>query len=267
MSYQIIKPEINSVPSATWSILKKSWLFWGLFLGCIAGAFIFSALEQAVLLQILIFGLIGQVSYVLNKVRTSFWKEVAVANGWNYAEASDVNQESGIMFRQGHSNFIKNKITGSIDGRQFRIYNYQFMIGSGKSSTTYQYIVFTFKFKGSFPHMYLNNSDNSYNINIGEKIPLPSELEKKFTLSSPKEYEIETLEIFTEDILAKLLDSGLNHDVELVGQEVLMFTEGNVNSFKELEKEFNKALTLEDLLDEKLDKFKFEKIGDMSHTL
>lgn len=131
----------------------------------------------------------------------------------------------------------------------------------------YPYVVFAFKFDGSFPHIYLNNKHNSYSVSTGENIPLPLEFGNKFLLSAPRKYEIEALQIFTPDVLVKILDNSLTYEIEFVGQEVLMFADGVINDFEKLEKDFNMALQLEDLLDEKLDRVKFNKIGTMPHTL
>ena len=46
-----------------------------------------------------------------------------------------------------------------------------------------------------------------------------------------------------------------------------MFVPGTIYRIGKFEEELNKALELEDLLEEKLDKFKFEKIGDRSPLL
>ncbi|MDO8604576.1 MAG: hypothetical protein Q7K40_04265 [bacterium] len=175
--------------------------------------------------------------------------------------------EVGVMFRQGHSGTISRHIEGVVDGRKFRMFNFMFTVGSGKYQRVYPYTVFAFKFNGSFPHIYLNNRHNSYSINTGERIPIHSDFDKKFVLSAQRKYETEALEIFTPDVFAKVLDSGFSYDVELVKQEIIIFIDGVTNNFEKLEKEFNMAIALEDLLGEKLDRFKFEKIGDMSYDL
>lgn len=269
-----LKPEITSISRATWNILKISWQFWTI----LALTMIGSAILVAVTIQdgsfdyLRIFAIFYviiavYVYHIQNKVRSSFWKQFAEINGWQYERLGDVNQESGIMFRQGNARNMSNIIKGNIDGRQFKIFNYQFSIGSGKNKETYYYTVFAFKFNGSFPHIYLNNKHNSYGVKVGEMIPVPGEFEKKFSLSAPRKYEIEALEIFTPDVLENLLNNGFAHDVEFIDQNILIFTVGEINRFEQLEKEFNLALDLEDLLDEKLDRIKFEKIGDMPHTL
>lgn len=269
MPLQILKPEITNIWKATWNTIKIRWQFWGL----VAVALI-SHVALAIwigwdndIIFLPFFLVLLYVFAAQNKIRTSFWKRFAELNGWQYKYYGDPDQEKGIMFRQGNGRHISQYIEGSIDDRTFRIFNYEFSTGSGKTKQTYCYTVFAFKFNGSFPHIYLNNRFNYYGVNIGEKISLPGEFEKKFSLSAPKKYEIEALEIFTPDVLANLLDNGFTHDVEFVDQEMLIFTYGQLNNFEKLEKEFNRALELEDLLDEKLDKFKFQPIGDMPHIL
>lgn len=269
-----LKPEIISISRATWNILKISWQFWIILTLTIIG----SAILVAIMIQagslnnleIYIIFYVIIVFYVYraqSKARSSFWKQFAEINGWQYKQWGDVKQESGIMFRQGNTRGISNVIEGNIDDRQFKIFNYQFNIGLDKSKKTYYYTVFAFYFHGHFPHIYLNNKHNSYSLNIGEIISLSGEFDKQFSLSVPRKYEIEALQIFTPDVSAAILDGGFSHDIELVDREILFFSDGQINDVEKLEKEFMSALKLEDLLDEKLDKMKFEKIGDMPHAL
>lgn len=305
MAYKLIKPEIISVPRATIGELKNSWTklktsryFW---------LFVCSGIFLVILIPFIPILLVlpaAYIFYVANKSRSAFWRQVAEANGWQYRESSDPileleskmqaflsqnsrdvtavepegidNQESsggdsviesGIMFKQGGDRSIDHCIEGSVEGRKFRMFNYTFGVGSGESKKVYAYTVFAFKFDGHFPHFYLNNLHNSYSIKTGEHVSLPPEFEKQFSLSAPRRHEIEALEIFTPDVLSKLLDMKLVHDIEFVDQEMVIFADGVVYNFEKLEKEFNMAIELENLLSKKLDRFKFEKIGDMSHNL
>lgn len=273
MAFQILKPEIVSIPRAVWNTLKVRWQFWtalavvfisGIILVVLMVKYSVDYARWLVIPLIIIFAYVYSVQ---KKIRTSFWKQFAEINGWYYEGYGVPEQESGVMFRQGNNKNISYIIKGSIDDRSFRIFNYEFSTGSGKSKKTYYYTVFTFKFNGSFPHIYLNNKYNRYSVSVGEKIPLSGEFEKNFSLSAPKEYEIEALEIFTPDILVGLLDGGFTHDIEFVNQEMLVFTEEQIDNSEELIQKFNQALELEDLLDEKLDKFKFQPIGDLPHSL
>lgn len=268
-NYYFITPEIKSIGRATMEYIWKRWQFWGILAGAIISSVIILIL-LGVYEMIFAFPFFFVFLYFIlieSKIRILFWKQFAELNGWKYKDRSDPSQEQGIMFRQGHGRIIHHCIEGMIDERNFRIFNYNFSIGSGKHRKTYFYTIFAFKFDGTFPHIYLNDKAYSYSIRIGESIPLPTEFEKSFSLSAPKEYEIEALEIFTPDVLVSLLDNKFGHDVEFVNQEMLIFFDGQISGSEQLEREFKRALGLEDLLDEKLDRFKTEPIGDMPTSL
>ena len=268
-NYNFITPKIRNIGKETVAELYKQWQFWSILafaiISSIALLILLGGYEIVAFIPFIV--IILYAGFAREKVKILFWKQFAKLNGWQYKSNSDPSQESGIMFRQGHSRHISYCVEGVVDGRNFRVFNYNFTIGYGKESKIYCYTVFSFKFDGTFPHIYLNNKANSYSIRVGESIPLPSEFEKSFSLSAPKEYEIEALEIFTPDVLASLLDNKFGHDVEFINQEMLIFSDEQINRSEELGKEFKRALELEDLLDEKLDKFKMETIGDMPTKL
>lgn len=278
MAFQILEPEIKSVPMAVWDYIKFRWQFWSILMivSVLLIILTFRILNgkwsnygfEGFFFPLFIFVVIMNVVLIEERIMASFWKQLADINGWQYKRYDNPNhQESGVMFRKGDKRYISNIIEGSINNRHFRIFSYGFTVGSGKNKRGHDYTVFAFKFNGSFPHIYLNNRHDRYSISAGEEIPLPEEFEKNFSLSAPKEYEIEALEIFTPDVLTSFLNGGFTYDIEFVNQEMLIFTKGRINNFEKLEKEFKRALELEDLLDEKLDKFKFQPIGDRPHSL
>ncbi|MEK7519619.1 MAG: hypothetical protein AAB581_00015 [Patescibacteria group bacterium] len=264
----MLQPIITDIRREVWNAIIASPKFWGLAalaLVLTMGLGSWVGWSDVVFAPFLI--VVFYVVSVYNKARTSFWKQFADVNGWRYTHHSDPSQESGIMFRQGKGRSISHCIEGNAEDRKFRIFNYEFSIGSGRNKHTYYYTVFAFLFLGRFPHVYLNRTQNAYGVSVGEHISLPAEFEKKFVLSAPREYEIEALEMFTPAVLAKLLDNDFPHDIEFVNQEMLIFSAGRVQNFGQLEKEFKRALELEDILDEKLDRFKFQPIGDRPHIL
>ena len=276
MKYQIIKPEITNTRHFFWNTIKAQWTFWlWLLLSISASISLWSVFKDAHTGPADIFFIVGSpvlvfliyLSMQLQKIVTLFWIQIAEVNGWKYVEHIDVTQESGALFKRGHSRSAYRCIEGVFEGRTFRIFNYKFTIGAGKHQVSYRYIVFSFLFEGNFPHIYLNNKSSGYDMYIGEELPVPAEFEKSYTLTAPRKYEIEALEIFTPEVFERLLEQNLARDVELVGKKLYMIAEGSVDTFEGLEKEFNIALELEDLFDEKLDRFKFTKIGDMPHIL
>ena len=267
---EIREPKILSVRKAVWLYWKSDKFSWLILL--------FSILSVFVLIELIgdyypvgpyyILSLIVlRIFQVYKRVRRSFWMQFAEANGWDYIGKANPKKESGIMFKQGHGRKIYNQITGVVNGREFRMFDYRFYVGYGRYRKTYNHLVFSFKFDGSFPHFYLNDKKNSYSIKAGKILSLPSEFQKKFELSVPDEYEIEALEIFTPDVLSAILDGDFKADIEFVNGEILIFFDGRVDYFYVLKSKFERALKLEDLLDEKLDRVKFTPIGDKPYTL
>lgn len=213
-------------------------------------------------------GIFGYYGYVVQQVRKRFWIEFADAYGFTYMVTGDPTRECASHFGRGHSRKMQHVISGELGSRPMRLFTYQYTEGSGKNKTTHHFTVFEFKYSGHFPHLYLNSRKNldlpSWG---GTRIPLPAEFEKKFTLVAPKEYEIEALQVFTPDILVYLLDSGLQYDIELVEQELLVFIRGEVNQLSKLENDFNTAVKLADRLGPVLDKMRFTEIPEHPSVL
>lgn len=209
----------------------------------------------------------GGAVLVAQRVRQEFWRTFARAHGWTYAEQGTIDDERAAMFKEGHGRQVRNVVSGMIDQQPLRIFEYLFKVGHGKRETTYTYTVYEIRFHGSFPHVYLNHRRNQYSLHIGTRLPLPVEFEKSFHLFGPKEYEIEVLEIFTPDILELLLSLNFPHDVELVNQELLVFTDNHVGSFTELDLEFGQVQRVLRALQQKLNRLSLTPIGNLPYHL
>ena len=143
---------------------------------------------------------------------------------------------------------------------------------SGRHKTTYHYLIFEVKFRGAFPHLYLNNITNGEYISFGDKLflpklSLPSQFEKKFILYAPKQYEIEALEIFSPDVLDFFLTEKWPHDLELTEGELIIARPHRVNSTEELETELQSVRKLVDRLSPTLNRMRFAPIGDFTPAL
>jgi len=197
-----------------------------------------------------------------------FWKEFAAKKAWSYVEAGDPKKEEALMFEHGQENTISNIVSGSIDNRPLRIFSYSFRIRRSRGAdSAYKYTVFGIKFSGHFPHLYLNYHHDNFNQTIGERISLPLEFEKRFSLFAPKEYEMEAHQIFSPSLLSYLLDNNLQYDLELVNGELLIFVNRFMNNPKELEEELDRAYKLAQKLAPTLDDFRFQEIGNYPTSL
>jgi len=198
---------------------------------------------------------------MLGNIRQNFWKQYASDNGYAYTVHERTEGEKGLMFREGHSNRAHNILSGDHGGLPVRFFEYTFTIGSGKSSQTYHYTAFEFRFSGTFPHAYLNYTKDGYNIRPAGELHLPGSLAEKFKLYAPEQYEIEVLQIFTPDVLALIEDLGWKCDLELVDQELIIYRPGLVHTRGELDMEFGKAAALAAKLRPTLERMTLAEIG------
>lgn len=197
--------------------------------------------------------------------RKKFWTDFALLNGWLYSRSHDISKERWLI--GSDRRYSEHMLKRDLDGYPTRIFNYTFVTGGGKNSTSHYLTVFGFTFPGSFPHLYLDRGGTTVDV-WGEKIiSLPSEFEEKFKLFAPREYEIEALQIFTPDILWHLLEVDFKYDIEFVDREVLIFVDGHIDNLERFEKEFEAAKKIRDLLAPTLNSIKFSPIGDQPYYL
>ena len=116
--------------------------------------------------------------------------------------------------------------------------------------------------------MYLNRKNSGASLESdGTRLSLPASLEQTFTLTAPKQYEIEVLEIFTPDVLEHFVELNLKYDIELIDQKMLIFHPQNLKSMQDLEHFWEETYPMFQLLAPKLDRAQFEKIGTLPSHL
>ncbi len=198
-------------------------------------------------------------------------KRIAEENGGTYRESFSVEGEHAAMFRQGHSQSGGREVSFQDGtGDNIRFFEYRFVIGYDKNKKIYNYHVFSVKNLGVTPHIYLNYKRNKYSMSLGKVLPLPTEFEKDFIMSIPEGYHLEALQIFTPDVLGKILDLPLKCDIEIVDGEILFFLEGIGTIFKDfskLEEQIETAKTLVAILKPKLGNLRWAPVGDKSFSL
>lgn len=208
----------------------------------------------------------------LKAVREAFWIQISLKYNWQYSPLKNVINEKALLFNKGHSKEARHEIKGDYKGQPFSIFEYGYVVGSGKYRKVYLLTVFEIKFTGTFPHIYLNNKDDGYSnvpsfLTSYAKISVPSEFENKFKLYSPKEYEIETLEIFTPNIFSLLLDSEWDHDMEFIDGELVIYRKIRFHNFEQLDSELTKIKKFIDIFSPVLNRLKLTQIGDINPYL
>ncbi len=204
------------------------------------------------------------------QAREAFWKTIAHQRGWKYVDAwQTANDEEALFLNVGHTRFIRTVVEGAQAGHMVRFLESKYCVGYGRNKSTYRFSGFGFKFDATFPHFYLNRKDNRYNLAVGtaSKVPLPGTFEDKFDLYAPVKYEVEALQVFTPDVLEKVLAMDFPHDVELVDSELIVFRLGHIKTLKEFESELERATALVNLLVPTLSTIRLTPVGTRPYLL
>lgn len=224
----------------------------------------------AVLLGCIEIVLVIYIAFQVSALHAMFWKELAQHLGYTYIYRPDITK-SALMFREGHDGSTGHGIAGIMDGRPFRLFQYSYRTGSGKHQQSHSYIVFELACAGSFPHLYLNNIRNRNLSPLTQlmlpNLPLPIEVEESFKLYAPEGYEVEALQVFTPDVLAHLMDSRWQHDVEITDQKLFVFRESPIKKREQLEQEIASLQGFIAYLGPKLDRIELMPIGDLTSSL
>lgn len=210
-----MEEKVNDVKQATWRFLgtHPKYYIW-------AGVFIFLGIFLSLSMKILhffVFGIFiafGIYAFVANRMRGYLMQQFAKSLGYQYIKKGDMESVSGEIFKVGHSQKITHVISGDEESRPTRIFLYQYTIGYGKNSHTYNYTIFETSFSGNMPHMLLHkvgmfSSDGSgfFHFSGGEHLSLEGDFDKHFSLYVEKEFEIEAHQIFNPHFMEELINT------------------------------------------------------------
>lgn len=172
---------------------------------------------------------------VFLKARAEFMEQVAAALGFTYEKIGLMDSVAGQLFDLGHTKSIKNIISGKYQDLPLRIYNYQTVVGYGKSSQTLVFTVFEIDYGCALPHIILKSKEGWADraFDVSARVPdsfsgdismkLEGDFPEHFVLNTEKGLEIETLEIFTPDIMTMFIDKSKGLNFELFGQKMYVY--------------------------------------------
>jgi len=112
--------------------------------------------------------------------------------------------------------------------------------------------------------------ENKYSMSIGEHLSLPVEFEKYFSLSIPKGYHLEALQIFTPDIMARIIDLPFKSDIEFVDNQIIFVLEDVKNLFSNFSRFQWQIIGIKHLINlikPKIEKASWSKVGDMPYII
>jgi hypothetical protein len=160
---------------------------------------------------------------------TAYLESFAALNGYTYAPSAPTESVVATIFTYGEEpRSIRNVISGAFTGDPFRMFEWSYYVGSGKSRHQVTVLIFEVAFPADVPHLILDENTASYS--SMEKISLEGDFNKLFALHAQKGSEIEALEIFSPNFMSFLIDdfksSGLlsfRKKFELCGRKLYLW--------------------------------------------
>jgi hypothetical protein len=251
------------------------WLIFSVIWGIISkGGGIPEAIVEIIFFFVFVLPILG---YFVDKMKyasvgeTKILEKIVADNGGAYVQYIDLKMEKASMFSKGHSRSAYGGVyfTGE-SGERVRLFQYRFFTGSGNNQKMFDYRVFSISGLKVVPHIYLNYRHNKYAMSLGQELSMPALFEKEFSVSIPKGYHLEALQLFTPDVLEVILNLPLKCDIEFVDGEVIFFLEGIRNlskDFEKLEKYIEGAKKIVSLLKPKLEDIRWAPVGDLSYHM
>ncbi|MDX1608035.1 MAG: hypothetical protein R3251_02405 [Candidatus Spechtbacterales bacterium] len=179
------------------------------------------------------------------KLYTVFMRQFARVNNFKFYKKDHFKDTHGSIFSRGHSKRIYNVVEGSFLDYPISVFNYNYTVGAGRNKKIYQNTIFSIRLNKNMPHLYLDNTSHNKALYVKkgfEIIDLEStRFNKEFRLFVKKGRHIPALQIFTPDVMAKLIDLPGRADIEFIGKNIYIYEDHLIGTKQELEETFEIA--------------------------
>ena len=165
--------------------------------------------------------------------------QFAKNNGFAYQKKGILSQIETPFLKIGRDQRIEDIVSGQFKDLPFCLFNYNSILGSGSEEKRIGFTVCRIQHQVKLPRIFLNAKHPSFNQVILRKdqveIQMEGDFHKYFRLYVTKEYEIEALQIFTPDVMAKLIDKSKRFSLEFMNDHVYIYSNSPVVQKNELD--------------------------------
>lgn len=242
------KPEFKSVHQIVKRLVFKDYRFITIAIGilCVVFSVIFIKISFVPFFVLPMVTIGIYVSILYRNADRIFMREFAKINNLSYSSTANITSVTGRLFNVGHAKVISNVLSDTYNGHLFRLFNYQYTVGSGKNSHTYMFTICEVAFpQTKFPYILLQSRKMSkfglsefFGRDRDVEIPIEEDFKKNFKLFTRLEYEIEALQIFSHDILRLLQEQAYRFSIEFSGNKMYVYDDKIIRNQKELEEIF-----------------------------
>ncbi len=187
------------------------------------------------------------------EILVKFYQQFASMNKYNFTH-SDINiVEDGVLFREGRDRIKLNIISGKFKNHSIALFNYSFTVGQRKSQHTYFYTVFEIDYDKRIPRMFLRSDRYKLlmfkpDFQNGRRLRLEGDFDKHFDLFVEEKFEIEALQIFTPDIMHKLMTDWSKFTLEFTNDKIYIYIVDKISKKEDIQSMYNLAKYLIDRL-------------------
>ncbi len=183
---------------------------------------------------------------------------------------------NGLMFQVGHDRRLDASLTIPAQEGAIELANYRYTTGDDKHQTVNLLGFIRIKLPRRLPNMVLDARANNVGdlfSNLGpfdkrQTLQLEGDFNNYFTLYAPKEYERDALYIFTPDVMATLVDDVRNYDVEIVDDDMYLYSTRpfDLNDKQVLSQLIGLASTVDDQIRKQAAHYADEKVANSAQT-
>jgi hypothetical protein len=246
---QNIEDNIKKLDGNIFHISKKyGWLPTILFLAVMFGIAVAAPIFRNPYPSLVLFYLAAFIIIYLEKRgRDKFMRQFAQIAGFQYNEKIPAADVAAPYLQIGYNRSLEDVVGGIFQNYPARFFNFNCVVGEGKSRHTITFTAAQIGYKATLPHIFLDAHHHYFteeaifslknpveNDKNEEFLKLEGNFNKYFTLYAPKGYEIETLQILTPDIMQDLIEYSKNFSLEIYGSNLYIYSRKVITNGKNL---------------------------------
>lgn len=195
---------------------------------------------------------------------------LAQANGFNFLQGQKDPVYPGLVFSIGDTHRAYSIVGGSYNQREFKIFNYSYMEGHGKSRSEHNKGVIMVKLPRKLPNVVFDSKSNNFmgNNSLGatfsgsQRFTFEGDFNKHFDVYAPANYGVDVLYFMTPELMALLIDEASKYDIEVVDDNLFFYAPEFDFKAQQLTSIFKIIQTVGGEFSENTERYADERVGN-----
>ena len=188
-------------------------------------------------------------AYYKKQTRSALMEKLALVIGGRYREFGAIEEMNTEYFNIGRNREISDVVSLTYKNYPADIFNFNCVVGSGKSSRSITITAAKIRHGINLPHIFLaahcdffSGDITDFNVPGQESmqvVRLEGDFNKYFDLYAAKEYEIETLQIFDPDTMADIIDNAKKFSLEFLDGNIYIYAQRAIENGEDMYSLYN----------------------------